>query len=164
MRLSPPEAPAVGAPPICFIVEDEPGIRQVITYSLHDYGIATKEFDNAPAVLSALEHIAPSLCFLDVSLQGSDAIDVIRGLAQHNYRGPVQLMSGKDPALLEEIRRVGERHSLRMLSGAIETVSRRSRAQDRQRSLRRTIDAGHARGVRTTPSVVTLARPGLRSR
>lgn len=106
---------AVGVPPICFIVEDEPGIRQVITYSLHDYGIATKEFDNAPAVLLALEHFVPSLCFLDVSLQGSDAIDVIRGLTLHNYRGPVQLMSGKDPALLEEIRRVGERHSLHML-------------------------------------------------
>ena len=106
---------AAGAPPVCFIVEDEPGIRQVITYSLHDYGVATKEFDDAPGVLSALEHFVPNLCFLDISLQGSDAIDVIRGLAQHNYRGPVQLMSGKDPSLLEEIRRVGERYSLHML-------------------------------------------------
>ena len=102
-------------PPICFIVEDEPGIRQIITYSLHDYSIRTKEFDGAPAVLEALDQITPDLFFLDVSLRGSDAIDVIRGLAQRQYRGAVQIMSGKDPALLEEIRRVGERHSLRML-------------------------------------------------
>ncbi|MEX2128033.1 MAG: EAL domain-containing response regulator [Xanthobacteraceae bacterium] len=103
------------SPPLCFIVEDEAGIRQILTYSLHEYGILTNEFDSAPAVLEALKHTKPDLFFLDVSLQGSDAIDVIRGLAQLHYRGAVQLMSGKDPALLEEIRRVGERHSLRML-------------------------------------------------
>jgi len=101
--------------PICFIVEDEPGIRQIITYSLHDFGIRTKEFEDAPSVLDALVHVAPDLVFLDVSLQGSDAIDVIRGLAQRQYRGAVQIMSGKDPALIEEVRRVGERHALRML-------------------------------------------------
>jgi EAL domain-containing protein (putative c-di-GMP-specific phosphodiesterase class I)/CheY-like chemotaxis protein len=108
-------APAAGAALLCFIIEDEPGIRQVLTYSLHEYGITTKEFDAAPAVLSALDHHSPHLCFLDISLQGSDAIDVIRGLALRHYRGPVQLMSGKDPALLEEVRRIGERHSLHML-------------------------------------------------
>jgi EAL domain-containing protein (putative c-di-GMP-specific phosphodiesterase class I) len=103
------------ASPVCFVVEDEPGIRQIITYSLHDFGIPTREFGDACEVLSALDQMTPGMCFLDVSLQGSDAIDVIRGLAKHNFRGPVQLMSGKDPALLEEIRRVGERHSLNML-------------------------------------------------
>lgn len=108
-------APGPAAGPVCFIVEDEPGIRQVIAYSLRDFGVPTMEFDDASGVLAALGHVSPGMCFLDVSLHGSDAIDVIRGLAKHNYRGPVQLMSGKDPALLEEIRRVGERHSLHML-------------------------------------------------
>src|SRR5512134_2058998 len=90
---------AVPAPsPICFIVEDEPGIRQIITYSLHEFGVPTREFGDACDVLSALDHTTPGMCFLDVSLQGSDAIDVIRGLAKHSYRGPVQLMSGKYPA------------------------------------------------------------------
>ena len=99
----------------CFIVDDEPGIRQVIAHSLHDFGIATREFDNAASVLAALEHSSPDFCFLDVTLAGSDAIDVIRGLAQRCYGGPVQLMSGRDPTLLEDIRRVGERHALNML-------------------------------------------------
>jgi len=106
-----PAAPA----PVCFIVEDEPGIRQIITYSLHDFGISTKEFEDAPSVLDALLQVKPDLLFLDVSLNGSDAIDVIRGLAQLQFRGAIQIMSGKDPALIEEVRRVGERHALRML-------------------------------------------------
>jgi EAL domain-containing protein (putative c-di-GMP-specific phosphodiesterase class I)/ActR/RegA family two-component response regulator len=155
------ETPAACGAPICFIVEDEPGIRQVITYSLHDYGIATKEFDNAPAVLNALEHISPSLCFLDVSLEGSDAIDVIRGLAQHNYRGPVQLMSGKDPALLEEIRRVGERHSLCMLS----VLSKPFRAEAVRKIVREHCGEQLMQATRassgTTSSVVPMPGPGF---
>jgi len=104
-----------GAALHCFIIDDEPGIRQIVAYSLHNFGIATREFDNAPGVLTALEHSTPDFCFLDVTLESSDAIDVIRGLAQRGYRGPVQLMSGRDPALLQEVRRVGERHALNML-------------------------------------------------
>jgi EAL domain-containing protein (putative c-di-GMP-specific phosphodiesterase class I)/FixJ family two-component response regulator len=106
----------LNSPPIAFIVEDEPGIRQIICYSLHNYGIQTNEFEAATAALDALKNQLPDLFFLDVSLKGSDAIDVIRGLAQRGYPGTIQLMSGKDPSLLEEIRRVGERHSLRMLA------------------------------------------------
>jgi EAL domain-containing protein (putative c-di-GMP-specific phosphodiesterase class I)/ActR/RegA family two-component response regulator len=126
------------ATPICFIVEDEPGIRQIITYSLHDFGISTKEFEDASSVLAAVAHVTPDLLFLDVSLQGSDAIDVIRGLAQHHYRGAIQIMSGKDPALIEEVRRVGERHALRMLPALAkpfraETVRRIIREQFSER-------------------------------
>ena len=113
-------APARGtpfnSPPIAFIIDDEPGIRQVVCYSLHNFGIQTNEFDNAQAALEALKRCTPDLLFLDVSLKGSDAVDVIRGLALHSYPGTVQLMSGKDPSLLAEIRRVGERHNLRMLA------------------------------------------------
>ncbi|MDO8535080.1 MAG: EAL domain-containing response regulator [Xanthobacteraceae bacterium] len=115
---TPCEEAASAAPnvsPICFVVDDEPGIRNIVTHSLHDFGIRTDEFDSAPAVIEALAKQTPDLFFLDVSLSGSDAIDVIRGLGMHCYRGTIQLMSGKDLALLEEIRRVGERHSLRML-------------------------------------------------
>jgi EAL domain-containing protein (putative c-di-GMP-specific phosphodiesterase class I)/FixJ family two-component response regulator len=101
--------------PISFVVDDEPGIRQIVTYTLHDFGIRTAEFESAPAVIQALDRQTPDLFFLDVSLRGSDAIDVIRGLAARNFRGAVQLMSGKDRSLLEDIRRVGERHALRML-------------------------------------------------
>ncbi len=53
--------------------------------------------------------------FLDISLERSDAVEVIRGLGELRFRGRVQLMSGRDLPLLEEIKRVGERYSLDML-------------------------------------------------
>jgi EAL domain-containing protein (putative c-di-GMP-specific phosphodiesterase class I)/CheY-like chemotaxis protein len=112
---SAPKIAATNSPPVAFIVDDEPGIRQIVCYTLHNFGIRTNEFEGAAPALEALKSQSPDLVFLDVTLKGSDAIDVIRGLAQSQFRGTVQLMSGKDLSLLEEIRRVGERHALRML-------------------------------------------------
>src|SRR5207244_152607 len=51
---------------------------------------------------------------LDVSLKESDAIDVIRTLGEKSYRGVVQLMSGSDTLLLDDVRRIGARHGLHM--------------------------------------------------
>ncbi len=101
--------------PFCFVVDDEQGIRRIVSYTLREFGISASEYEDACGVMMDLDKRTPDLVFLDVSLQGSDAIDVIRALGDKNFRGAVQLMSGKDPALLEEIRRVGERHSLQML-------------------------------------------------
>lgn len=101
--------------PFCFVVDDEPGIRRIVSFTLREFGITASEFEDACGVMMDIDKRTPDLVFLDVSLNGSDAIDVIRTLGDKNFRGAVQLMSGKDPALLEEIRRVGERHSLRML-------------------------------------------------
>jgi EAL domain-containing protein (putative c-di-GMP-specific phosphodiesterase class I) len=143
--------------PLCFIVEDEPGIRQIITYSLHDFGILTNEFESAPAVLEALKQAKPDLFFLDVSLHGSDAIDVIRGLAQVNYRGTVQIMSGKDPALLEEIRRVGERHSLRMLP----VLTKPFRAEAVRKIIREHFSEQLRQAARAEPAAANAEMPAL---
>jgi EAL domain-containing protein (putative c-di-GMP-specific phosphodiesterase class I)/CheY-like chemotaxis protein len=104
-----------GEPQICFVVEDEPAIRRIITYAVHDLNFVTREFDDANNAVRALAEILPRLIFLDVSLKNSDAIDLIRALGNREYRGTVQLVSGKHLALLEEIRSIGARHGLEML-------------------------------------------------
>ena len=71
-------------------------------------------FTSAPLALRALKHCSPAIIFLDIALGGSDAIEVIRMLGQRGYRGVVQLMSGSNPAILEDVRRIGERHKLIM--------------------------------------------------
>jgi DNA-binding response OmpR family regulator len=100
---------------ICFVVDDEPGIQNIIALAAKGFGMRAECFASAAKAIAALERFNPSLVFLDVSLEGSDAIDVIRGFGAAGYRGAVQLMSGKDPVTIEEVRRVGERHSLVML-------------------------------------------------
>ncbi len=100
----------------CLIVDDEKGIRSLIARSLRNHHVMTEGCGDAQSALEALKLRTPDLIFLDVTLERSDAIDVIRGLGELKYRGPVQLMSGRDVRLLEEIKRVGEKYQLNMLS------------------------------------------------
>jgi hypothetical protein len=50
-----------------------------------------------------------------LALGQSDAVDVIRKLELRGYKGKVLLISGRDEATLEEIRRIGEQHGMIML-------------------------------------------------
>jgi EAL domain-containing protein (putative c-di-GMP-specific phosphodiesterase class I) len=100
--------------PIAFVVDDEEPITVFIGRVLASLGIETMSFRSAAAAIAALKRHAPALIFLDITLEGSDAVDVIRGLGENGYCGIVQLMSGSDLSLLNDVRRVGERHRLNM--------------------------------------------------
>jgi EAL domain-containing protein (putative c-di-GMP-specific phosphodiesterase class I)/ActR/RegA family two-component response regulator len=96
------------------VVDDEDGICQLVMLTLATMGIEAKKFHGAADAVAALDHELPAIIFLDVALQKSDAIDVIRGLGERGYGGVVQLMSGSNADLLEDVRRVGARHGLNM--------------------------------------------------
>jgi EAL domain-containing protein (putative c-di-GMP-specific phosphodiesterase class I) len=100
---------------VCVVIDDEPGIQNVIAGAGTPLGFRVLSFRSAEKALNAIQGIKPSLLFLDISLEGSDAIDVIRGLDGLGFTGAIQLMSGRDAQTMEEVRRVGERHSLIML-------------------------------------------------
>jgi EAL domain-containing protein (putative c-di-GMP-specific phosphodiesterase class I)/FixJ family two-component response regulator len=100
---------------LCFVVDDEAAIARFITIALGSYGVESREFNTAATMLNGLAGGTPKLIFLDISLGDSDAIDAIRGLAERGFAGAIQLMSGRDTVLLEDVKRIGERHGLRML-------------------------------------------------
>jgi EAL domain-containing protein (putative c-di-GMP-specific phosphodiesterase class I) len=101
-------------PPLCFVVDDEPAIGRFIGLAARRCGVRVEQFLDFPSMAGALTGSAPKLIFIDVSLGASDAIDAIRFLSAENFAGSVQLMSGCDAALLEDVRRIGELHGLRM--------------------------------------------------
>src|SRR6476469_6627497 len=105
---------AQSAAPCAFVVDDEEGICKVIAMTLTTMGVTSEKFHTAPEAVAALDKGLPSIIFLDVALKKSDAIDVIRGLGERSYRGIVQLMSGSNVELLEDVRRIGARHGLTM--------------------------------------------------
>jgi EAL domain-containing protein (putative c-di-GMP-specific phosphodiesterase class I)/CheY-like chemotaxis protein len=100
--------------PRVFVVDDEEGICKFVSAAVTSFDYQADYFTSAPLALRALKHCSPSIIFLDIALGGSDAIEVIRTLGQRGYRGVVQLMSGSNPAILEDVRRIGERHKLIM--------------------------------------------------
>lgn len=102
-------------PPCAFVVDDDKGICSVVVMTLATVGVTAHSFHTAGHAASALDIHAPAVIFLDVALAGSDAVDVIRVLGERRYSGAVQLMSGSDRALLDDVRRIGIRHGLHML-------------------------------------------------
>lgn len=96
------------------VLEDEPGISNALSLTLRMAGIATFELSGAPGLETALLH-RPFAVILDVSLAKSDAVEVLRILADKGYCGVVQLISGSSLALLEEVKHIGQRHQLTML-------------------------------------------------
>lgn len=101
--------------PHAFVVDDDDGICKLITMTLAKMGVEAQKFHTAHDAVAALDERLPAIIFLDVALKRSDAVDVIRGLGEKGYGGIVQLMSGSNVGLLEDVRRVGARHGLNML-------------------------------------------------
>jgi EAL domain-containing protein (putative c-di-GMP-specific phosphodiesterase class I) len=100
--------------PLAFVIDDEEAICKSLSMILDTLGIGTEVFPAAAQAVAALDARVPSIIFLDVQLKTSDAIDVIRGLGAKEFRGVVQLMSGSNADLLEDVRRVGVRYGLDM--------------------------------------------------
>ncbi len=99
----------------CVVLDDDPDICTLISRVLAKIGVSSIGLSSAEALAGALETIRPSIVFLDVALDRSDAIDGIRVLRQTRYTGAVQLISGKDSELLNDIKTIGERNGLKML-------------------------------------------------
>jgi CheY-like chemotaxis protein len=103
----------------CFIVDDEPTVRNTFCSVLGGGDIELAEFASAQELLEAWGPEHPDIIFLDIfldiALGHSDAVDVIRTLAARRFRGAVQLVSGLDRELHQQVRRVGEQHGLTML-------------------------------------------------
>jgi chemotaxis response regulator CheB len=94
----------IRASPLCYIVDDEHGICHMISHAMRAEGVMTREFQCAPSLLDAVAKSAPDVIFLDLSLEGSDAVEAICGLDLLGYGGAVQLISGREKKLLNDIK------------------------------------------------------------
>src|SRR5262245_50665229 len=97
--------------PLCYLIDREPGIRRMITSLLVSYGIGTKAFDS----LADMPGGDPDLVVVDVTTNASDALTLIDQLAAAPIACAVQLLSGLNPVLVEQIRRHGAQSGLQML-------------------------------------------------
>jgi len=105
-------AGAKKAPPFALIIDDQEGICRIVATALAGVGVESATYATANPAIAALDRRRPDVIFLDVALEQSDAIDVIKGLSEKHYTGIVQLMSGGRLPLLEAMQRIGERYGL----------------------------------------------------
>ena len=100
------------AAPFALIIDDQEEICRVVAMALADLGVESVTYVTAKPAISSLDRRRPDVIFLDVALEQSDAIDVIKGLSEKHYTGIVQLMSGGRLPLLEAVQRIGARYGL----------------------------------------------------
>lgn len=83
------------------IVDDDPHIREVVSYALTQAGHTVEARDDGPSGLEAARRLQPELVVLDIMMPGIDGIEVCRRLRSESAV-PILFLSSKD----EEIDRV----------------------------------------------------------
>ena len=94
-RSGPGGKPKAG--PTVLVVDDDPGVRQVVRLSLELEGYMVKEAGGAEEGLAAVEDEAPDLILLDVMMPQVDGWEMLRRIQERHGAGsiPIVMFSGK---------------------------------------------------------------------
>lgn len=109
---------------LALVIDDDARVYEFVAATLAEHGMKVASFQTAKPALVAVDAAPPAVIFLDVALINSDAIDVLNGLGQRNYRGVVHLMSGGRVALLEAVQRLGVRNGVTFGPAMMKPVTR----------------------------------------
>ena len=66
------------------IVDDEPALREALTYSLSLEGYAVRSAATSAEALATIEHEMPSFIVLDLGLPDADGLDLCRQIRSHS--------------------------------------------------------------------------------
>ena len=101
-------APSVASEQLlAFVIDSDARVHEFAVATLAEHGIRAESFQAAKTALAAIDSAPPAVIFLELTLLQSDAIDVLNGLGERDYRGVVHLISGARVALLDAVRRLG---------------------------------------------------------
>ncbi|MBD3781129.1 MULTISPECIES: response regulator transcription factor [unclassified Cellulomonas] len=82
--------------PHVLVVDDDPGIRELLTAGLAFCGFAVTAVGTVASALTALREQRPDVVVLDVMLPDADGVDMLRVVRRSGDRTPVVLLSARD--------------------------------------------------------------------
>ena len=71
------------------VVDDDPHIRDLLTFALGKAGLATREAGDGEAALAAIAERSPDLVILDINMPRMDGIEVCRRI---RAQGPLPVL------------------------------------------------------------------------
>jgi DNA-binding response OmpR family regulator len=85
------------APPLVFVVDDDPLTLELIQITLEREGFAVRAFEAAEPALAALTREAPVLVLLDVRMPGQSGLDGLRAIkaSPNGAALPVLMLTGE---------------------------------------------------------------------
>jgi len=82
------------------IVDDEPDIARIAKMMAMDIGYVARVVERSADFEPILSEWRPTVILLDIIMPERDGLELLGALQQHDFRGPLIMMSGADPIYL----------------------------------------------------------------
>ena len=102
------------ARPRLLLVDDEPSLAEFLARAAAESGFEAQVSGNDQEFRESFLDSRPEIVALDLGMPGMDGVELLRFLADHDYDGPVLIVSGHDRRVLEAAFRLGEALGLEM--------------------------------------------------
>ncbi len=101
--------------PSLLLIDDEPALAAFLADAARECGFEPVVTSNDKEFREALASTQPDIVALDLGMPGMDGVELLRFLAEQDYRSPVLIVSGFDRRVLESAFRLGEALGLNMV-------------------------------------------------
>ena len=130
--------------PRLLLIDDEPALADFLAAGARGAGLDAAITSNDGDFREQFLATKPDMVALDLGMPGMDGVELLRFLAEHDYSGPVLIVSGFDRRILESAFRLGEALGLTM-AGPLGKPVRLHELEELLNGLRSTI-GNHAQG------------------
>lgn len=101
-------------PPRLLLIDDEPALAEFVANAARLCGYEAILTSNDEQFRSEFQIAQPDVAVLDLGMPGMDGVELLRFLAEHEFRSPVLIISGFDRRVLDSAFRLGEALGLTM--------------------------------------------------
>jgi DNA-binding response OmpR family regulator len=105
--------------PSLLLIDDEPALADFLASAARECGFDPVVTSNDSEFRETFQSSPPDMVALDLGMPGMDGVELLRFLAEQEYRSPVLIVSGFDRRVLESAFRLGEALGLKM-AGPVE--------------------------------------------
>ena len=125
--------------PRLLLIDDEPVLAEFLASAARECGYDPVITAQDQQFRDEFRANSPDMVALDLGMPGMDGVELLRFLADEDYRSPVLIVSGFDRRVLEPAFRLGEALGLNM-AGPLEKPVRLERLEELLTSLKAHLD------------------------
>jgi len=125
--------------PRLLLIDDEPALADFMANAAQSSGFVPVVTSDDAQFRDAFLDERPDMVALDLGMPGMDGVELIRFLADQDYRSPVLIVSGFDRRVLESAFRLGEALGLAM-AGPLEKPVRLEQLETLLNELKASLD------------------------
>ena len=101
--------------PRLLLIDDEPALAAFVAKAAGMCGFEPVIAEQDQQFRDSFRDNRPKMVALDLGMPGMDGVELLRFLAEHDYKSPVLIVSGFDERVLDSASRLGETLGLSMV-------------------------------------------------